>query len=449
VLSGAIFLEGIGVSMMNVALPAVRDGLGLSTAMLSGVVSAYVLGYAGFMLLGGRAADLLGRRRMFLLWLAIFLVFSAFAGLTSEGWLLLVSRFVAGVAAAFMTPAGLSLVTATFEEGPMRERALMIYSGIAAGGFSLGLVAGGLLTSIGWRWVFFVPAALAGLILIGGVALLRDSAPPRVSLAEFDLPGAFTGTGAMVLLAYGLVRLERPGDGPVWTVLTFAGGIVLTVLFVRFERRAANPLLRLGLLRTGPVVRTNLAALLFLAAFGGFQFLITLYLQELRGWTPLQTGLAMLVIGLDMILTPTVTPLLVARFGNIRVLFGGLVLAALGYLAFLPAGIDWTYAVMLPSFLLLGLAFSFVYGPLTVAAVDGVDEAEHGVAGGLLYSAMWFGTALGVSAVTAVVLNQDQLTIESLRSGLAVPVVVATLAAVVVGTAALRRTDGSDEGQIR
>lgn len=440
VLSGAIFLEGIGVSMMNVALPAVRDGLDLSTSTLSGIISAYVLGYAGFMLLGGRAADLLGRRRMFLLWLAIFAVFAAVGGVASEGWLLLASRFVTGVAAAFMTPAGLSLVTANFEEGPARQRALMIYSGIAAGGFSIGLVAGGLLTSLGWRWVFFVPASMAALILIGGLLLLRDSVPPRVSLSEFDLPGALAGTMAMVLLAYGLMRLEHPTDGPVWTVLTFAIGAALAALFIILERRSPNPLLRLGLLRTAPVVRTNLTALLFLAAFGGFQFLVTLYLQELRGWTPLQTGLAMLVIGIDMILTPTLTPRLVARFGNTKVMFGGLLLAALGYLAFLPAGMDWTYAVMLPSFLLLGLAFSFVYGPLTAASVDGVDESEHGVAGGLLYSAMWFGTALGVSAVTAIVVNQGPLTADSLRSGLVVPVVVASVAALIMGAAAFRTT---------
>src|SRR5882757_4825071 len=166
VLCGAIFLEGIDVAMLNVALPSIRADLGLSTGMLSGVVSAYVLGYGGFMLLGGRVADLFGRRRVFLIALAVFLVFSAVGGFAAEGWTLLIARFVKGVAAAFMTPAGLSIITTGLAEGPQRNRALLVYAGTAAGGYSLGLVVGGLLAAVDWRWVFFAPAVLAGVILV-------------------------------------------------------------------------------------------------------------------------------------------------------------------------------------------------------------------------------------------------------------------------------------------
>ncbi|MFD0468712.1 MFS transporter [Nonomuraea thailandensis] len=165
--------------MLNVALPSIRADLGLSTGMLSGVVSAYVLGYGGFMLLGGRAADLLGRRRMFLFWLVVFLLFSGLGGFADEGWVLLVARFVTGVAAAFMTPAGLSLITTNFPEGPQRNRALLIYAGTAAGGFALGLVIGGLLTAIGWRWVFFAPVLLALVILIAAIPLIKDQGSAR------------------------------------------------------------------------------------------------------------------------------------------------------------------------------------------------------------------------------------------------------------------------------
>ncbi|KAB8183232.1 MFS transporter [Microbispora catharanthi] len=440
VLCGAIFLEGIDVAMLNVALPSIRADLGLSTGTLSGVVSAYVLGYGGFMLLGGRAADLLGHRRMFLLWLAVFLIFSGLGGFATQGWMLPAARFVTGVAAAFMAPAGLALVTSNFPEGPMRTKALGVYAGTAAGGFSLGLVAGGVLTAFGWRWVFFAPVILSALILGAALVLVRDTGGERPS-GGFDLAGAFVVTGAMLLLVYGMVRLEHPGDGPGLTAGAIAAGLALLGLFVAIERRSSSPLVRLGILRTAPLVRVNAAALLFLFAFAGFQFLITLYLQEWRGWNAMQTGLAMLVIGIDTVLAPTLTPRLVNRFGNARVLFGGIVLAAVAYALFLPVGMDWTYAAMLPALLLLGLSFSLAYGPLTMAATEGVDEDEHGLAGGLLYTAMQFGTALGLSAVTAVSVAAGSGP-DALRTALVVPVAAAVLGAVVVAFG-LRAPGGS------
>lgn len=430
VLCGAIFLEGIDVAMLNVALPSIRADLGLSTGMLSGVVSAYVLGYGGFMLLGGRAADLLGHRRMFLLWLAVFLVFSGVGGFATGGWMLLAARFVTGVAAAFMAPAGLALVTSAFPEGPARTRALGVYAGTAAGGFSLGLVAGGVLASFGWRWVFFAPVIMAALILVAALVLLRGTDAARAE-GGFDIAGALAVTGAMLLLAYGVVRLENPGEGAWPTAAVFAAGAALLGLFAAVERRSRSPLVRLGILRTVPLVRVNAAALLFLGAFAGFQFLATLYFQEVRGWSTMQTGLAMLVIGVDTVLAPTLTPRLVNRFGNTRVLFGGMLLAAAGYALFLPVGADWAYTAMLPSLVLLGLAFSLCYGPLTMAATEGVEEGEHGLAGGLLYTSFQFGTALGLSAVTAVSVAAGT-GLDALRTALAVPAAAAALGAVVI-----------------
>ncbi|MGH3239311.1 MAG: MFS transporter, partial [Spirillospora sp.] len=444
VLCGAVFLEGIDVAMLNVALPSIRADLGLSTGMLSGVISAYVLGYGGFMLLGGRAADLLGRRRVFLFWLVVFLVFSGLGGFATEGWMLLLARFVTGVASAFMMPAGLALVTATFPAGPARTKALGVYAGTASGGYVLGLVAGGLLTAIGWRWVFFAPVIMAALILTAAIPLVKEPDPaaagtpvaavPRARPGrEFDLVGAFSVTGAMLLLVYGVVRLERPSHGAALTVCAFAAGAALLVAFVVIERRAASPLLRLGILRSAALVRTNLGAALFLGAFAGFQFLMTLYLQELRGWTTWQTGLAMLVLGIDTVLAPTLTPRLVERFGNLRVLLGGLVLAAVAYGLFLPVGLDWAYMIMFPILALLGMAFALVYGPLTMAATDGVDEREHGLAGGLFYTAIQFGTALGLSTVTAVQVaalgggGSRDAGLDALRTALAVPFAAAVL----------------------
>ncbi|WP_326633293.1 MFS transporter [Nonomuraea fuscirosea] len=443
VLCGAIFLEGIDVAMLNIALPAIRADLGLSTGMLSGVVSAYVLGYGGFMLLGGRAADLLGRRRMFLLWLVVFLVFSGLGGFADEGWVLLLARFVTGVAAAFLTPAGLSLITTTFPEGRLRNQALLIYAGTAAGGFALGLVAGGLLTAIGWRWVFFAPVLMSLLILIAAVPLIREPVREDRPAGGFDVMGAVTITGAMMLLAYGVVRLEHPADGWPLTVAAFAGGLALVAAFTAVERRSASPLVRLGLLRSATLIRANVMAVLLTASFFGFQFLVTIYLQELRGWSTIQTGLALLAAAVDVVIAPVLTPWLVNRFGSARVVLGGLLSGLLAYALFLGVGLDWTYAAMLPSMLLIGLMFAFVYGPVTIVATDGVAEHEQGLAGGLINSSFQFGAALGLSMVTAVNVaalgggTDPEAGLAAMRTALLVPV-TATLLGALVAVSALR-----------
>ncbi|KKZ72517.1 MFS transporter [Streptomyces showdoensis] len=433
VLCGTIFLEGIDVAMLAVAVPAVRADLGLSTGTTAWVMSAYVLGYAGFTLLGGRAADLLGRRRMFLGWLAVFLVFSGLGGFAEEGWTLILARFVTGVAAAFMTPAAMSIITTSYAEGPERDKALLVFAGTAAGGFSLGLVIGGVLTTLGgWHWVFFAPVLLAAVVLAAAVRLIPAEARP-VRTGGFDLGGALTAAGAMLLLAYGIVRLEHGLDGWAVTAAVLAGGLVLAGLFVAVERRAAAPLVRLGLLRRAPLVRADLGALLFVGSFFGFQFVATLYLQELRGWSSLQTAFALLVMGCDAILAPTLTPRLVARYGNAKVILGGFVLAVLSYALFLPVGPDRSYAAMFPALLLTGLAFSLAYGPLTIAGTDGVAEEEQGLASGLLTTATQFGSAVGVAAVTAVY-GIAGGGLDGIRAALVVPLAMVAVGAVIAAT---------------
>jgi len=442
ILCGAIFLEGIDVAMLNVALPAIRAELGLSTTALGAVISSYVLGYAGFMLLGGRAADIFGKRRVFLAALAIFIAFSGLGGFATEGWMLLVARFVTGIAAAFMTPAGLALITTNFPEGSQRNKAVLIYAGTASAGFSLGLVAGGLLAAIDWRWVFFAPVVLAGLIFILTPRLVSDDGEKDGS-QRFDMPGAVTLAGAMLLAAYGVTRLERPGDGLDWTLVAFAVSAVLWIVFIAIQRYSDAPLVRLGILRSQSLVRANLGALFFAGSFFGFQFLVSLYLQELMGWTSLQTSLALLAIGIDAILAPTITPWLVNRFGILKVILGGLLLAAISYTLFLWVSLDWTYAAMFPSMILLGLAFSLAYGPLTILATDGIDESEQGLAGGLVNTAFQFGAALGLSAASAVGVlalgteTSPEARLEALRLALLVPV-AATLIGVAVAMTGLR-----------
>jgi MFS family permease len=436
VLSGAIFMEGLDVSMMGVALPSIRAELGMSTSSLQWVVSAYVLGYGGFVLLGGRAADLLGRRRMFLLWLGVFIVFSGLGGFADEGWVVIVARFVTGVAAGFMAPAGLSIITTSFPEGAARNQALLVYAGVAAGGFSLGMFVGGVLTEISWRWVFFGPVLMAVVIFVAAWRLVPEDRVERGSSA-FDLPGALSLTGAMLLLVFSVVRLGEPDADLGVTLATLVGSLVLLVAFVAIERRSASPLVRLGILRSRPLVQANLGAMLLIGSFVGFQFIAVLYLQELRGWSALETGLALMVAGIDAILAPTVTPWLVARFGNARVIVAGMLVAIVAYALFLPLGPDWTYAAMLPTMVLTGVAFALAYGPLTIAATDGVAASEQGLASGLLNSSFQFGAAFGLAVATSVNVaatgagGSPEALLDGYRAALIVPVVAAVLGALV------------------
>lgn len=231
---------------------------------------------------------------------------------------------------------------------------------------------------------------------------------------------------------------------PAWTAGTLGASIALLVAFVAVERRSATPLLRLSFLRSAPLVRANLGAMLLVGAFVGFQFIVVLYLQELRGWSEIETGLALMVVGVDAVLAPTLTPRLVNRFGNARVLVAGMVLAATAYIAFLPVGLDWTYTAMLPALFILGVAFALTYGPLTIAATDGVAEHEQGLAGGILTTSFQFGSALGLAVVAAVIVGatgtgaSPREVLDGFRAALTVPLVAALLGIGIAATG-LRR----------
>lgn len=403
VLCGALFLDGMDVSMIGVALPSIREDLGMSTSSLQWVVSAYVLGYGGFLLLGGRAADLFGRRRMFLASLAVFVVASALGGFADDGSLLIATRFVKGVSAAFTAPAGLSIITTSFAEGAARNKAISIYTATGATGFSLGLVFGGVMTEIGWRWVFFLPVPVALVTLLAGIRLVpADSRLARLP-RSFDLAGALTLTGAMLLLVFTVVEAPEEGWGSPRTLGSFLVAAAVMAAFVAIERRATAPLVRFGILRSAPLVQANLGAMMLIGSWFGFQFIATLYMQQLRGWSPLETGLAIFPGGmLVALLAPRIAPL-VMRFGIRPLMTAGLAVAGIGYALFLPIGLDSGYLVaMMPTFLLAGLGFALAYGPLNIAATNGVPEHEQGLASGLVNTSFQFGGALVLAIVTAV-----------------------------------------------
>ena len=400
-------LDALDVSMVGVALPVIQAELGLSTSALQWVVSGYVLTYGGLLLLGGRTADLLGRRRVFLVAVGVFTVASLIGGLVDTGVLLIVTRLLKGAAAAFTAPAALSIITTTFAEGPARNRALGIFAVFGASGYSAGLVFSGLLTEVGWRWTFFLPVPIALVALVAAYRLLpRDRAQRS---GGYDLPGAITGVGAMLLLVYTVVEAPETGWAAPRTVIQFVVAALLLAAFVTIERRSAHPLVRLGILRSAPLVRANLGATLFFGAYLGFQFVVMLYLQSVLQWSALQTALGFLPAALIVAFgSPRMEPL-IERVGTSRTIAAGVIAHVAGYLLFLLIDRDAPYVVgVLPSMILLGLGFTLAFASFNIQATAGVPDDEQGLAGGLLNTSLQVGGAIGLAVVTAVLVGNGE-----------------------------------------
>jgi MFS family permease len=410
VLGGALCLDALDVSMVGVALPSIRSALNLNTSSLQWIVSGYVLGYGGLLLLGGRAADLLGRRRVFLTAVGVFAVVSLFGGLVSTPGLLIAARFVKGIAAAFTAPASMSLLTTTFPEGPMRNRAFSVYTVFGASGFSLGLVLSGLLTEVSWRWTLLVPAPVALVVLAAGRWLLpreeragSDRSTGRAG-RKFDLPGALTVTAAMLLLVYTVVSAQQAGWGSARTIGSFAGVALLLTTFVVIEQRSSDPLVPFAIFRSGALRRANVGAVTLFGTYVSFQFLVTQYLQSLAGWSALATALAFLPAGLMVAVLSTRMAVLLGRFGPARLSAVAFACLVVAYAVFLRAGTHPDYpSVMLPTMLLLGLAFGLGFSSLSVAATAGVPNNEQGLAASLFQTSFQVGGAVVLAVVTAVV----------------------------------------------
>jgi EmrB/QacA subfamily drug resistance transporter len=454
VLGGALCLDALDVSMVGVALPSIRTSLGLSTASLQWIVSGYVLGYGGLLLLGGRAADLLGRRRVFIAALAVFAVVSLLGGLVSSPELLIGARFVKGIAAAFTAPASMSLLATTFPEGPMRNRAFSVYSMFGASGFSLGLVLSGLLTEISWRWTLLVPAPVALVVLIGAITLIPRGEQTVRQGRRFDLPGAVTVSLATLLLVYTVVTAQQAGWASARTIGSFAGVAALLGVFYLIERRSSDPLVPFRVFRSAALVRADIGAVALFGTYVSFQFLITQYLQTLAGWSALSMALAFLPAGLIVVVLSLRMAGLLGRFGPARLVVAAFVSLLAGYAVFLRAGVQPDYpTVLLPALLLIGLAFGLGFSSLSVAATAGVPAASQGLAASLFQTSFQVGGAVVLAVVTAVVdaggashVESPAATLAAYRPALVLITAIAA-AGMLVGVSGLsrRRTTVPDQ----
>ncbi|BCY14829.1 MFS transporter [Actinoplanes sp. L3-i22] len=402
VLCAVLFLDGLDVSMVGVALPSIGSELGLSTTSLQWIVNGYVLGYGGLLLLGGRTADLLGRRKVFLIALGVFTVASLVGGLVDDGGLLIATRFVKGLAAAFTAPTAMSILTTTFPEGRARNRALSIFTVFGASGYSSGLILGGLLTSLGWRWTFLVPVPLALAALIAGIFLIPRDKP--AAEGGHDLIGAVTLVSGMLLAVYAVVTAPQRGFDPVMIAIT-ALAVVLLVTFVIAENRVRHPLVRLSIFRVGSIVRANASMVALMGSYVSFQFMMTLYLQDVLHWTPLRMALALLPAGLLVAFGSPFMGRLIDRHGTAPLIVAAMVSLSAGYVWFLAtAGSRPDYLVtVLPTMLLLGGGFAFGFSSIMAQATDGISDDEQGLASGLVQSSGQVGTALVLAVVSGLI----------------------------------------------
>lgn len=403
VLCLVMFLDGLDVSMVGVALPTLGEELDLSTTQLQWIVNGYVLGFGGLLLLGGRTADLLGRRQVFLIALSIFALASLVGGLVSDPTLLIVSRFVKGLAAAFTAPTALSILTTTFKEGPSRNRALGIFSVFGASGYSSGLILGGLLTSAGWRWTFLMPVPFAALALAVGLAVIPRQ--PRADTGGHDLIGAVTLVSGTLLAVFTVVAAPARGWSDPVTIASFIGAAALLAAFVVTEKKVTHPMVRLGILRIGSIVRANLAIVAMFGSYLSFQFMLTIFLQSVLEWSPLKMALALLPTGLIVAFGSPFVGELIDRFGTPPIITTALGSLSVGYLWFLFAGSDQpSYVVaVLPSTLFLGVGFALGFTSIMSQATEGVDDSEQGLASGLVQTSAQVGAALVLALTTALV----------------------------------------------
>jgi EmrB/QacA subfamily drug resistance transporter len=396
------FMIVIDASITNVALPTIGRDLQINQTDLSWVVNAYTLTFGGFLLLGGRLADLIGRRRMFVVGLAVFGASSLLGGLSGSSNFLDAARALQGIGAAFVSPAALSLVTTIFAEGAERNRALGVWGAVAGAGGAVGVLLGGVLTQIDWRLVLFVNVPVAvGAILAAPRVLPEGKDPTEVK--GFDLPGALSVTAGLGLLVFAMVKASQVGWGTTGTIVRLAIAVALLVAFVVIELRTKHPLLPFSIFRLRTLRGANLAGVLTgMSLFSMFLF-ISYYLQFVLGYSAIKTGIAYLPLAVSIIITAGVASQLVTRIGFKPTLISGLVVLAVGLFWFSRISPTGSYLsdVLGPS-ILAGCGLGFTFVPVTIAAMTGTSGPQAGIASGLINTSQQIGGALGVAILVSV-----------------------------------------------
>jgi EmrB/QacA subfamily drug resistance transporter len=403
VLALAQFMVVLDVSIVNVALPAIQKAFHMSQANLQWIVTAYTLTFGGFLLLGGRAADLFGRKKMFLLGTTLFGIASLLDGLAQSGTMLIALRAIQGLAGALMSPAALSIVLVTYKEGHERNVALSVWGAVAAGGAAAGVLLGGVITEyLGWRWNFLVNVPVAIGVFIAASRLLPAHESEETH-NDLDLPGAISITAALMILVYGLV--EAPSHG--WTSGSslgyFAASIALIAFFIFNEVRVKNPLVPLRIFKIRNVTASNLTQLPVTAGMYSVFFFTSLYVQTVLHYSPVKTGFSFLVIPICIGVTATNVPKLIQKIGfkPILVVAPLLVASALFWLSHVRVQGNYVHDI-LPGFILMGLGMGATFVSLTIAATAGVPGRESGLASGLLNTSQQIGGALGLAILTGI-----------------------------------------------
>src|SRR5215212_10012524 len=399
----AQFMVVLDVAIVNVALPTIKTDLHFSQENLQWVVTAYSIMFGGVLLLGGRMADLLGRRRLFMAGLALFTVSSLLDGLAWSEGSLIGFRVLQGLGAALVSPAALSILTTTFREGKERNFALGIWGAVSGSGGAAGVLLGGALTSsLDWSWIFFINVPVGALVLALTPRLVQESVA-GVTHRHFDVPGAVSITGGLMLLVYAMTRAVQHGWGTTETIALLAASAALIVAFVGIEMRSQAPLLPMRMFRSRTLSGSNLAGLLMGAAVFSQFFLLTLYMQQVLHYSALETGVAYIALTLTIIAFSAISQMLVTRIGVRRVLPAGLLFTAVALVLFARLPVHGSYfSDLFPAFLISGIGLALAFVPISIGGLTGVRQADAGIASGLINTTQQIGGAIGVAAATTI-----------------------------------------------
>jgi EmrB/QacA subfamily drug resistance transporter len=399
----AQFMVVLDATVVNVALPSIQTDLHLTTAQLQWIVNSYTLLFGGFLLLGGRAADLLGRRRLFLAGLALFSAASLANALASSGEMLIIARGLQGLGAALVSPAALSIVTTTFAEGQERTRAMGVWGAIAGVGGSVGLLLGGVLTDLlSWPWIFLINVPIGIAVAAAALRYVPESRGPAVH-RRFDLAGAVSVTSGLIVLVYAIVKAQDKG----WTSLHTLGltGLALALLatFVLVERRSVAPLVRLGLLRVRTLATANGVMFVVVGGLFGMFFFASLYVQRILGYSPLQAGLAFLPVTAGIIVGAGLSQQLIPRLGVKQTVLGGMTAAAIGLMILAATtSVDGSYLDLLIGLAPMAIGMGCTFVPLTLVATTGIEAEDAGLASGLFNTSQQVGGALGLAILSTL-----------------------------------------------